>query len=151
MIQSVIDSDFIVELNTKANQITPQALIDGYSDAAILYLTKFTNDISGEIKYVYSANQEIMNRFSRFQCLNLAGYWKYEFWEVYYRDLPSVLTALNSPSTEKIILPVLPENGIVQGLVAIGKMYAAELPGQEEVQYKEYNQPKTSNYIYNGQ
>ena len=58
---------------------------------------------------------------------------------------PSITTA---PSTETDVLPVAPENGVVKGLVAIGKMYVAEVVGAEEVQYTEYSQQVNQNYIY---
>tara|TARA_R110000803_G_scaffold155599_4_gene220223 strand:- start:867 stop:1136 length:270 start_codon:yes stop_codon:yes gene_type:complete len=82
-------------------------------------------------------------------CIALAGYWKYEVYEVYFEEQAPFKTEEYYPKNEDVILPALPEHGIVKGLIAIGKMYAAEIGGEEQVQYKEYIAPVKTNYIYN--
>ena len=85
--------------------------------------------------------------------LNLipAGYFKYEVYEVSWISDDVVLAAETAPATETDVLPVADENGVVEGLVAIGILYLAEKAGSEEVQYTEYEAPKTTNTIYYGQ
>ena len=48
-------------------------------------------------------------------------------------------------------LPVFPQNGVVQGLVAIGKLNLSELSGTEQVQYTQRQEPSGTNYIWYGQ
>mgnify|MGYP003628417213 FL=1 len=79
-----------------------------------------------------------------------AGYFKYELYEISWIGAVS-LTAITAPATETDVLPVNPVNGVVQGLVAIGKLYLGEKAGSEEVQYTEYTPPATDNTIYYGQ
>ncbi len=164
MIQSTVKTNFIAYINTAANQ----KMIDANTPPTLdphdvsIYLAKFTNDMSGEVIYCYPRPQWISDRFSTFQFIssitpdmyngelniNLAGYWKYEFWEVFFEEDYMNLSVTTAPSTENEVLPVAPENGVVKGLVAIGKMYVAEQSGSEEVQYTEYSQPVNQNYIY---
>tara|TARA_R110000787_G_scaffold70091_1_gene155825 strand:- start:18983 stop:19471 length:489 start_codon:yes stop_codon:yes gene_type:complete len=162
MILSTIKTEFSSFVNTKANQITLE--IQMLPNSVIRHLVKFTNDMSGEIIYVYP-NESIYNRYTKsiFNVnspadrykgelfLTLAGYWKYEFWEVYFEENPMTFDEENSPKTELEILKPKPNHGIVKGLVAIGKMYAAEKAGAEEVKYKEYISPEKTNFIYNGE
>ena len=61
------------------------------------------------------------------------------------------ISAGNSPTTEDDVLPVAGTHGIVQGLITQGKLYVSEKSGTEEVRYKQYEQPTSSNYIYYGQ
>jgi|TARA_R110000744_G_scaffold211127_3_gene330276 hypothetical protein len=164
MIQSVVKTNFLAYINTAANQIMVDANTPPTVDPhdVSIYLAKFTNDMTGDIVYCYPRPQWVSDRFSTFQFISmgtpdmyngellieLAGYWKYEFWEVFFEEdymFPSITTA---PSTETDVLPVAPENGVVKGLVAIGKMYVAEVVGAEEVQYTEYSQQVNQNYIY---
>ena len=170
MIQAELEKDFEAYINTEANQIMveangPPSIIDpnGY----ILYLTKFTNDYSGEILYCYAKEQVIKPRCSKFQFnynltpdifngeinLTLAGYYHYEFYEVYWKNKPpNDLTNLIAPACELESCALTPEDdhGVVKGLVAIGKMYVAEEGTKPEVTYTEYLQPEKSNYIYQG-
>ena len=163
MILSQIKKDFTSFVNTKANQITLQS--EMLPNSVIRHLVKFTNDMSGEIIYVYP-NEAIYNRFTKSEFMSvqltprmyeaelwlyLAGYWKYEFWEVYFEENPMTFNEENSPKEENQILDPNPNHGIVKGLVAIGKMYAAEKAGAEEVKYKEYISPEKTNFIYNGE
>jgi hypothetical protein len=84
--------------------------------------------------------------------LNLlpAGYWKYEAYEVSWTGAVAI-SAGNAPVTETDVLPVGPTHGVVQGLVAIGKMYVAEKAGTEEVQYIQNTPTPKTNYVYYGQ
>ena len=165
MIQCKVKSDFIANLNTEANQITSDSLLPPFfPNAKILYLSKFTNDMSGKIVYCYSKPQLLRRRFSTFHFTNavtpnmfngelrltLAGYWKYEFYEVYWEVAPFSIDDDSAPRTEKSVLPVGPSIGVVKGLVAIGKMYVGEKSGSQEVQYQEYVEPPQTNYIYQG-
>lgn len=161
MIQNTIMSNFTCYINTKANQITPQSEMFPFS--RIRFLVKFTNDMSGKTIFVYPIEQ-IENRSTRMDFYNnpnpnmfigeldlkLAGYWKYEIYEVYWEKDPVSFNNKNTPRYPKEILIPNPQNGIVKGMVAIGKMYSAEQPTKEEVQYTEYDQPKKPNYVYNG-
>ena len=100
MIQSTVKTNFLAYINTAANQ----KMIDANTPPTLdphdvsIYLAKFTNDMSGQVIYCYPRPQHITDRFSTFQfianptpdmfigelSLNLAGYWKYEFWEVFF-------------------------------------------------------------------
>lgn len=164
MIQSEVKTTFRAWLNTTANQIMVNAHPQPTTEVhhLIYYLFRFTNDMSGETLYVYP-EQDIRKRYSAFEFqysatpnmyqaqlkLELAGYWKYSVYEVYFEEPPTPdMNANNTPSTELDVLPVALDHGVVKGLVAIGKMYAAESQTKEEVQYKEYVQPASTNYIY---
>ena len=165
MIQSTIKTPFTAIINTTANQIMKGAIAPPNADPhnTLRYLFKFTNDMSGEVIYCYPTPL-VYNRYSTFHfeaicvspnryegqlCIALAGYWKYEVYEVYFEEQAPYKTDEYYPKDETIILPIQPDHGIVKGLVAIGKMYAAEIGGEEQVQYKEYIAPVKTNYIYN--
>ena len=65
--------------------------------------------------------------------------------------VPSLNTD-TAPATETdVLLPIADTKGVVEGLVAIGKLYLGEKSGSEEVQYTEYTQPASTNTIYYGQ
>jgi|TARA_R110000744_G_scaffold84183_3_gene164810 hypothetical protein len=165
MIQSTIKTPFNAIINTTANQIEKGAIAPPNADPhnTLRYLFKFTNDMSGEVIYCYPTPL-VYNRYSTFHfesicvspimfegqlCIALAGYWKYEVYEVYFEEQAPYKTEEYYPKNEDDILPASPDHGIVKGLVAIGKMYAAEIGGEEQVQYKEYIAPVKTNYIYN--
>jgi hypothetical protein len=58
----------------------------------------------------------------------------------------------NAPKNEDDILtPPASTKGIVQGLVAIGKLNMSELSGTEQVQYTQRQEPSGTNYIWYGQ
>jgi len=112
----------------------------------ILHLVKFTNDMSGDVHYCYPYKETIFDRYSQFIIqynaspdmysgqvnLGLAGYWKYEVFEVgYYDNFSPVASVNNSPSTEFVTTL----QGQIGGLVTKGKMYVEESFGTEEVQY----------------
>ena len=75
------------------------------------------------------------NRYTGKINLKPAGYYKYEVYEVSWISSDVQLTSRFAPATETDVLPVQDENGVVEGLVAIGKLYLAEKDGSEEVQY----------------
>jgi len=161
MIQAIRETNFNAYINTEANRIDTSV-----TSAQIRHLAKFINDLDGEEFYAYARTETIHDRYTKFQYLyalvptnapydgevNLipAGYFKYELYEVSWQGAVS-LTGLTAPRSEIEVLPVKPVNGVVQGLVAIGKLYLGEKAGSEEVQYTEYEAPASTNTIYYGQ
>jgi len=159
MIQAVTESSFNVYINTEANRINTSVGSD-----KIRHLMKFTNDLDGSVQYVYSTTHFISERYTKMTFdynttqdvytgatkLIPAGYYKYEAYEVSWTGAVAI-SAGNAPVTETDVLPVAPTHGIVQGLVAIGKMYVAEKSGTQQVQYTQHPEPSGSNYIYYGQ
>ena len=158
MIQAIRETNFDAFIETKANRIGSQ------SGARTRHLVKFINDLDEAVFYAYPSLENIFNRYTSMAFsynlipdvylgrINLipAGYFKYEVYEVSW--IEDVVVGLGTaPATEIDVLPVLPVNGVVEGLVAIGILYLAEKPGSEEVQYTEYNQPASTNTIYYGQ
>jgi len=159
MIQAVRETNFTAYIETKANRIDTSV-----ATANIRHLAKFINDLDGKVFYAYATTETINNRYTELEFTygvadvytgNLklipAGYYKYELYEVSW--IGAVSVALNTaPATETDVLPVVNTNGVVQGLVAIGKLYLAEKSGSEEVQYTEYEAPTSgTNTIYYGQ
>ena len=143
MIQAIRETNFDAFIETKANRIA----LTG--SAQIRHLVKFINDLDGAVFYAYPALSNIYDRYTSMAFaynvatnryagrINLkpAGYYKYEVYEVSWISEDVVLSSATAPSTETDVLPVLNENGVVEGLVAIGKLYLAEKDGSEEVQY----------------
>ena len=158
MIQATRETNFNAFIETKANKIGTQ------TSAKTRHLVKFINDLDEAVFYAYPLLENIYNRYTLMPFvynstpdvftgkLNLipAGYFKYEVYEVSWIG-SVVLSADTAPATETDRLPVSDENGVVEGLVAIGKLYLAEKSGSEEVQYTEYEAPTTTNTIYYGQ
>ena len=142
MIQAIRETNFDAFIETKANRI---ALT---SSAQVRHLVKFTNDLDGAVFYAYPSLSNIYDRYTSMAFaynlatnrytgkINLkpAGYYKYEVYEVSWIGTVALGKA-TAPSTETDILPVHNNNGVVEGLVAIGKLYLAEKDGSEEVQY----------------
>ena len=159
MIQAIRETNFDAFIETKANRIGSQ------SGARTRHLVKFINDLDEAVFYAYPLLENIYARYTLMPFsynstpdvftgrLNLipAGYFKYEVYEVSWISEDVQLAAATAPATETDVLPVANENGVVEGLVAIGILYLAEKPGSEEVQYTEYNQPASTNTIYYGQ
>jgi hypothetical protein len=159
MIQAIRETDFTAYINTEANRIDTSV-----TSTHIRHLVKFINDLDGAVFYAYARSETINNRYTKLEyryflvpnmydgVINLipAGYFKYELYEISWIGAVS-LTAITAPATETDVLPVNPVNGVVQGLVAIGKLYLGEKAGSEEVQYTEYTPPATDNTIYYGQ
>ena len=159
MIQAIRETNFDAYIETKANRI------DANTPATrIRHLVKFINDLDEAVFYAYPLLENIYNRYTLMPFnynaipnvfsgkLNLipAGYFKYEVYEVSWIETPT-LTVATAPATETTVLPVEDENGVVEGLVAIGILYLAEKAGSEEVQYTEYEAPASTNTIYYGQ
>ena len=159
MIQAIRETNFDAYIETKANRI------DANTPATrIRHLVKFINDLDEAVFYAYPLLENIYNRYTLMPFnynatpnvfsgkINLipAGYFKYEVYEVSWIGTPT-LTVATAPATETTVLPVEDENGVVEGLVAIGILYLAEKAGSEEVQYTEYEAPASTNTIYYGQ
>ena len=159
MIQAIRETNFDAYIETKANRIGTQ------TGAKTRHLVKFINDLDKAVFYAYPLLENIHNRFTLMPFiynstpdvftgrLNLipAGYYKYEVYEVSWISEDVQLTAATAPATETDVLPVANENGVVEGLVAIGILYLGEKAGSEEVQYTEYTPPASTNTIYYGQ
>ena len=143
MIQAALQTHFNIYVQTKDNSILNFPPPRQYG---ILHLVKFTNDMSGDVHYCYPYKENIYERYSEFVIkysatpdmymgevnLGLAGYWKYEIFEIgYFDSFSPVASVNNSPSTEF----VTSLQGQVAGLVTKGKMFVDEKPGSEEVQY----------------
>ena len=160
MIQAIRETNFDAYIETKANRIGNQTA------ARTRHLVKFINDLDEAVFYAYPLLENIYNRYTLMPFaynatpdvftgkLNLipAGYFKYEVYEVSWISEDVVLSSTTAPATETDVLPVEDENGVVEGLVAIGILYLAEKAGSEEVQYTEYEAPTSGvNTIYYGQ
>tara|TARA_R110002073_G_scaffold185647_2_gene344171 strand:+ start:455 stop:1165 length:711 start_codon:yes stop_codon:yes gene_type:complete len=142
MIQAIRETNFDAFIETKANRIGNQ------TGARTRHLVKFTNDLDGSVFYAYPLLENIHprytvmpfvynavpNRFTGKLNLKPAGYYKYEVYEVSWIGTV-VLSKVTAPTTETDVLPVDNDHGVVEGLVAIGKLYLAEKAGDEEVQY----------------
>ena len=142
MIQAISQTNFDAFIETKANRIGNQGV------GRTKHLVKFINDLDGAVFYAYPVLENIHprytlmpffynaipNRFTGKINLKPAGYYKYEVYEVSWIGTV-VLSKATAPSTETDVLPVHNDNGVVEGLVAIGKLYLAEADGSEEVQY----------------
>ena len=143
MIQAIRETNFDAFIETEANRINILR-----SASNIRHLVKFINDLNGKVFYAYPLLSNIFNRYTSMPFiyntspnrytgkinLNPAGYYKYEVYEVSWLGTVALASA-TAPSTETDVLPVDNDNGVVQGLVAIGKLYLSEKDGSEEVQY----------------
>jgi hypothetical protein len=159
MIQAIRETNFDAYIETKANRIGTQ------TGAKTRHLVKFINDLDEAVFYAYPLLENIHPRYTQMAFvynaspdrytgkINLipAGYFKYEVYEVSWIGTPDVADG-TAPETETDVLPVSDDNGVVEGLVAIGKLYLGEKAGSEEVQYTEYEAPTSgANTIYYGQ
>ena len=159
MIQAIRETNFDAFIETEASRIDTRV-----TSAHIRHLAKFINDLDGAVFYAYATTEVINNRYTSLAFtynpvpnvyvgridLNPAGYYKYELYEVSWIGAVDVASG-NAPATETDVLtPVADTKGVVQGLVAIGKLYLGEKSGEEEVQYTEYEAPSSTNYIYTG-
>ena len=158
MIQAIRETNFTAYIETEAKRIDTSV-----DSSMIRHLCKFTNDLNKKVFYVYAALETIYDRYTKLEfdysaspdvytSINLipAGYFKYELYEVSWTGAVAVSVG-NAPVTETDVLPVGPTHGVVQGLVAIGKLYLAEKSGSEQVKYTEYTPPASTNTIYYGQ
>jgi hypothetical protein len=159
MIQATTLSTFYAYINTEANRIDTSV-----ASTQIRHLLKFTNDLDGAVFYYYAYSETIYDRYTKMTFnynvtpniytgatkLIPAGYYKYEAYEVSWVGEVTVSLG-NAPATETDVLGVSPTHGIVQGLVAIGKLYLSEKSGSEQVQYTQRQEPSSTNFIYYGQ
>jgi len=160
MIQAITGTNFGVWVQTEDNRINTSV-----AKSKIRHLFKFTNDMDKSIVYAYASSQVIENRYTEFDFaynatpniytglidLKPAGYWKYEVYEVSWTGTVTISSGF-APATETNVLsPSASNKGIVQGLVTKGKMYVSDASGTAQVQYNQYEEPTTTNYIYYGQ
>jgi hypothetical protein len=161
MIQAITGTNFSAYLQTEDNRINTSV-----AKTLIRHLFKFTNDMDKSIVYAYASKEVIKNRYteSPFKYnatpniytglidLKPAGYWKYEVYEVSWTVDEVTLSEVYAPATETDVLsPPAGKKGVVQGLVTKGKMYVADASKTAQVQYNQYVEPTTTNYIYYGQ
>ena len=144
MIQAIRETNFDAYINTEANRINT-----GVVSGLIRHLVKFINDLDGAVFYAYATTETIYNRYTKLAfsynvapdvytgklALIPAGYYKYEVYEVSWINGDYVVFEGTAPATETDVLPVADENGVVEGLVAIGKLYLSEKDGSEEITY----------------
>ena len=159
MIQATTESSFTVYINTEANRIDTSV-----ASSQIRYLMKFTNDMDNSVQYAYSTIHLVYDRYTKMTFtynttpdvytgatkLLPAGYYKYEAYEVSWTGAVAISSG-NAPITENDVLPIGATHGVVQGLVAIGKMNVSEKSGTEQVQYVQNSPTSGTNYIYYGQ
>jgi len=160
MIQATTETAFNIYINTEANRINTSV-----ASTQIRHLMKFTNDLDGAEFYAYGAAETIYNRYTLMTFtyhtapdlytgqtkLLPAGYYKYEAWEVSWTGTVTVSSG-NAPANEDDVLsPPAATKGIVQGLIAIGKLNLSEKSGTEQVQYVQNSPASETNYIYYGQ
>tara|TARA_R110002110_G_scaffold119989_4_gene294864 strand:+ start:4068 stop:4547 length:480 start_codon:yes stop_codon:yes gene_type:complete len=159
MIQAITETSFSAYINTEANRIYRSV-----ASTQIRHLMKFTNDLDGAVFYAYANVETITDRYTHLSFnyniapdiyqgkikLLPAGYYKYEVWEVAWLGVVTV-SLNNAPATETDVLPVSPTHGVVQGLIAIGKLNLSEKSGTEQVQYVQRQEPSSTNYIWYGQ
>ena len=155
MIQATRETHFTAYINTEANRIDTSV-----ASTQIRHLMKFTNDLDGAVFYAYGT-ETIYDRYTSLVFsynvtpdiytgatkLVPAGYYKYEAYEVSWSGTVDVSLG-NAPATEDDVLsPPASTKGIVQGLVAIGKLNLSELSGSEQVQYTQNSPASGTNYI----
>tara|TARA_R110000823_G_scaffold164267_1_gene296458 strand:- start:630 stop:1169 length:540 start_codon:yes stop_codon:yes gene_type:complete len=178
MLQFVYDPATGVEyppaiISPEANRIDTSVAI-----TQIWYLFKFTNDMTGDVVYVYpekgvgaqvqsdryftaffsSLLTTVDNNFSLYGIDGLInfvpnGYWKYEVYEVSWKTGWTVtIDITHAPKNEnnEFVGEPAATYGVANGLVCIGKAYVSEEVGNEEVQYTEYTRPAATNYVYQG-
>ena len=143
MIQATQQSNFSAYISTEENRINKTV-----ASSKIRHLFKFTNDLIGTTVYAYPTNETITERYTKCDFtynatanrytgrvnLEPSGYWKYSVFEVSWTGSVS-LSSTTAPATELVVLPVAGTNGVLNGIVAIGKLYLSETAGSEEIQY----------------
>lgn len=161
MIQVISESSFDMYVNTEGNRIDTSVSSD-----LIRYLVKFTNDMDKSVQYAYSTIHLVYDRYTKFSFtynttpdvytgatkLIPTGYYKYEVYEVAWPSGGAVaISTGNAPVNEDDVLPPAPTHGVVQGLVAIGKLNVTAKSGTAQVQYTQRQSPSGTNYIWYGQ
>ena len=165
MIQGFTDSAIQAYLSTEDNRIDTSV-----ASTQIRYLFKFTNDMKGNVVYVYPAIASFYERYTHFVLTWIApafassmflgqitdnmlpaGQWTYEVYEVSWIGTVTVSSG-NAPVTETDVLsPAANDKGVVQGIVTKGILNLTEKDGTQQVQYTQRQAPDTDNYIYYGQ
>tara|TARA_R110000824_G_scaffold67684_1_gene175252 strand:- start:1896 stop:2381 length:486 start_codon:yes stop_codon:yes gene_type:complete len=161
MIQAITEASFTAYINTEANRIDTSV-----ATTQIRHLIKFTNDLKKEPPfYSYAVTEVIKSRFTSMVFnygaspstftgviqLVPAGYWKYEAYEVSWVGTVEVSAGFAPVNENDILTPPADGKGIVQGLVAVGKLYLSERDGGQQVQYTQHSEPTENNYIWYGQ
>ena len=143
MIHGVTKSTFNAYIQTKDNRINNSTDISVWK-----HLWKLTNDMSGEVHYVYPT-ETIYDRYTvalfTYNAtpnmyvgqvnLELAGFWKYQVFEVTWITAGESSSALMPPTEEFLFDPAEDELGVVEGEVTKGKMYLDSKRGTGEVTY----------------
>ena len=126
----------------------------------VRYLFKFTNDMTGTVKYCYGRkyttnDRYVKNTFTHNTTEDLltfkinfkpCGFWNYEVYEVTWLGTVT-FTEDAAPSTETEVLVVNNDHGVVKGKVEEGKLYIQETVGSEQVKYTKHTTTET-NYLY---
>tara|TARA_R110000824_G_scaffold319959_1_gene506940 strand:+ start:892 stop:1590 length:699 start_codon:yes stop_codon:yes gene_type:complete len=143
MIQGFNKSTFNAYIQVEDNSIAASGA------GAVKYLFKFTNDMDGSVHYAYPASSTVTERYGDFTFdynatpnvylgrlnLELAGYWKYQVFEVTWVTASEFSAATMPPTEDFVFNPSGNTLGVVQGEVTKGKMYLEEKRGTEEVTY----------------
>jgi hypothetical protein len=152
--------EYTWKVSTEDNRIDTSV-----TSAHIQFLVKFTNDMDKRVVYAYPTKLGIYDRYTTMTFVHNTtedyltayvnfvpnGYWYYEIYEVSWIGTIT-LTASTAPATETtVLLPVANDTGVVQGLVEQGKLYMAEEPHAEQVQYTQNSPAAGTNYIWYGQ
>ena len=160
MIQAITETTFQAYISTEDNRIDTSV-----GTSQIQYLFKITNDMDGDIHYVYALIINIYPRYSLFLFdynvspdryanqvkLIPSGHYKYEVYEVSWIGTPTLIRT-KAPFTETDVLsPVADDKGVVQGLVTKGILNVTDKAGTAQVQYTQREAPESTNYIYHGQ
>ena len=159
MIQVISESSFDMYVNTEGNRIDTSVSSD-----QIRYLVKFSNDMNKSVQYAYSTIHLVYDRYTKFSFtynttpdvytgatkLIPTGFYQYEVYEVAWTGAVAISSG-NAPVTENDVLPVAPTHGVVQGLVAIGKLNVTAKSGTAQVQYTQRQSPSGTNFIWYGQ
>jgi hypothetical protein len=160
MIQAIREENFTAYINTEANRIDTSV-----ASTQIRHLMKFTNDLDGAVFYAYAATETIYDRYTELEFsynitpniykgdtkLIPSGYYKYEAYEVSWVGIVTVNSGYAPADEDDVLTPPAGSKGIVQGLVAIGKLYLSENSGSEQVQYVQNSPDSETNYIWYGQ
>ena len=122
------------------------------------FLCKFTNDLSGTVKYAYGQSQTIRERYTDFTLTHnttedvftgAINFKPYEIFEVTWQSASVTLDSTHAPDTEtEVLSPASNQKGVVQGLVEQGKLLVSETVGSEQVKYTQYTETTSTNYIY---
>jgi hypothetical protein len=155
MIHGVYGSNVIAYLSLEESRIHTSVGKDN-----IYHLFKFTNDMTGNVKYVYGAKNIHNDRYVKytfshnttdnvFSAINFKpfGYWKYEVYEVSWLGTVAI-NDTNAPNSETEVLTVDNANGVVQGLVHRGKLFITETSGSEQIKYTTHTEASSTNYLY---